>query len=75
MAWREPKAQLEIRDSGLGISEADQQNIFDEFAQVNNPARNNEAGLGLGLSIVKRLAELTLTPFGVHSKPAKGSTF
>ena len=75
VAWREARAQLEVRDSGLGISEADQQNIFNEFSQVNNPARNNESGLGLGLSIVKRLADLTQTPVGLNSKPAKGSTF
>ncbi|HRH06391.1 MAG TPA: HAMP domain-containing sensor histidine kinase, partial [Burkholderiaceae bacterium] len=59
VAWRQTRGRLEIRDSGLGISKEDQATIFNEFAQVNNPARNNEAGLGLGLSIVKRLAELT----------------
>jgi two-component system, sensor histidine kinase len=75
VAWRSARGRIEVRDSGLGISEADQQTIFQEFAQINNPARNNEAGLGLGLSIVKRLADLTQTPLGLNSKINKGSTF
>ena len=75
VAWRSARGRIEVRDSGLGISEADQQTIFQEFAQINNPARNNEAGLGLGLSIVKRLADLTQTPLGLNSKINQGSTF
>lgn len=75
VAWRCSRGRLEVRDSGLGISEANQQTIFDEFAQINNPARNNEAGLGLGLSIVKRLADLTQTPLGLNSRLGGGSTF
>jgi CheY-like chemotaxis protein len=66
---------LEVRDTGLGISSEHQLTIFDEFSQINNPARNNEAGLGLGLSIVKRLADLTETALGLSSKLGCGSTF
>ncbi|MBK9341410.1 MAG: hypothetical protein IPN04_12975 [Rhodoferax sp.] len=40
---------LKYAIAALGISKEDQATIFNEFAQVNNPARNNEAGLGLGL--------------------------
>lgn len=75
VAWRSARGRLEVRDSGLGINAADQLSVFQEFAQINNPARNNEAGLGLGLSIVKRLADLTKTPLGLSSKIGKGSTF
>lgn len=75
VAWRRARGILEVRDSGLGISEENQQTIFEEFAQINNPARNNEAGLGLGLSIVKRLADLTQTPLGLNSRLGTGSTF
>ena len=75
VAWRSARGRLEVRDSGLGISDANQHTIFDEFAQINNPGRNNEAGLGLGLSIVKRLADLTETPLGLNSKIGIGSTF
>jgi two-component system, sensor histidine kinase len=75
VGWRAARGQLEVRDSGLGISSADQATIFQEFAQLANTERNNEAGLGLGLSIVKRLAHLTHTPLGVRSAPGRGSTF
>jgi two-component system, sensor histidine kinase len=75
VAWRRARGRLEIRDSGLGISAVDQQTIFQEFAQLNNPSRNNEAGLGLGLSIVKRLADLTHSSVGVVSSLNKGSCF
>ena len=75
VAWRSMRGRLEIRDSGLGIAKEDQEAIFQEFAQINNPARNNEAGLGLGLSIVKRLAALSDTAIGVNSSLGKGSTF
>lgn len=75
VAWRSARARIEVRDTGLGISAEHQLTIFDEFAQINNPARNNEAGLGLGLSIVKRLADLTQTPLGLVSKLGQGSTF
>jgi two-component system, sensor histidine kinase len=75
IAWRGARARLEIRDSGEGISKADQQTIFQEFAQLNNPSKNNEAGLGLGLSIVKRLSDLTQTPLGLASELGAGSCF
>ncbi len=75
VAWRAARGRIEVRDTGLGISAKHQLTIFDEFAQINNPARNNEAGLGLGLSIVKRLADLTQTQIGLLSKLNHGSTF
>jgi two-component system, sensor histidine kinase len=75
IAFRATRHRLEIRDSGLGISKANQTVIFQEFAQLNNPSRNNEAGLGLGLSIVKRLSDLTHTPLGLSSEEQKGSCF
>lgn len=79
VGWRAARGQLEVRDSGQGISLAEQTTIFEEFAQLDNQERktqrHNEAGLGLGLSIVKRLADLTHTPLGLRSAPGRGSTF
>ncbi len=79
VGWRTARGQLEVRDSGLGISQEDQATIFQEFAQLSNLERstqpNNDVGLGLGLSIVKRLAQLTHTPLGLRSAPGRGSTF
>ena len=63
-----------IRDSGIGISSEDQQQIFEQFYQVShfNP---NIRGTGLGLSITKRLVELMGGTISVESKVSVGSTF
>jgi CheY-like chemotaxis protein len=49
--------------------------VFEEFYQVGNPERNSRKGLGLGLSIVKRLAQLLGTHAGMRSVLGRGSVF
>jgi signal transduction histidine kinase/CheY-like chemotaxis protein len=49
---------ITVRDTGRGIPKEEQQRIFDEFYQVDNPHRDRTQGLGLGLAIVKRLTSL-----------------
>lgn len=66
---------IEIRDTGCGISKIDQAQIFDEFVQLNNPARDRSKGIGLGLSIVKRLSELMEITVEVESTIKEGSVF
>lgn len=66
--------RLEVLDTGLGIDPDEIGNIFDEFRQVTAGATRPE-GLGLGLSIVKRTAELLGCDLDVDSKPGKGSAF
>ena len=51
-----PKVRIEIADTGSGISQPDQEKIFDRFYRVEN-AVHTEQGTGLGLSIVKRIIE------------------
>ncbi|AXF85339.1 Sensory/regulatory protein RpfC [Ephemeroptericola cinctiostellae] len=77
IGFRRARGRLEIRDSGIGIASEHQTQIFEEFHQVENSARkrNDGKGLGLGLSIVKRLAVLSNTAMGLHSSMAQGSTF
>ena len=67
--------ELTITDTGRGISECNQSLIFDEFHQLHNPERDRNKGLGLGLSICKRLAELIGTEIKVSSAVGKGSQF
>ena len=69
------RLRIEIWDSGVGIDSADLQAIFDEYHQVDNPARERNQGLGLGLSIVKRLGALLNHNVDVRSVPGKGSVF
>jgi CheY-like chemotaxis protein len=64
-----------VNDTGLGISEVDQESIYDEFSQLNNPERNRRKGLGLGLSIVKRSANLLGDAIELESTLGEGSVF
>ena len=66
--------RLEVLDTGLGIEPDEIGNIFDEFHQATAGATRPE-GLGLGLSIVKRTADLLGCDLDVDSKPGKGSAF
>ena len=64
---------LTVRDTGIGIPQDEQQRVFDEFYQLGNPERNRSQGLGLGLSIVKRLAELMQMQMVLRSEPGVGT--
>lgn len=66
---------LAVYDTGIGISDDDMQDIFDEFHQLHNPERDRSKGLGLGLAIVKRMADLLGSSLFVRSMPEKGSAF
>lgn len=66
---------LEVVDDGRGLSEAEQALVFEEFRQLHNPGRNSERGLGLGLAIVRQLAELLEHPLQLESQPGQGTRF
>lgn len=67
--------RIEVRDNGIGISAADQKNIFQEFFQIAQPELNANKGLGLGLSIVDRLVKLLGHRIELRSRPGAGTTF
>jgi signal transduction histidine kinase/CheY-like chemotaxis protein len=64
--------RLEVLDSGIGIATHEQERIFDEYYQI---AGINAQGLGLGLPIVKSLAEILGHNLGMRSKVGRGSAF
>ena len=66
---------IEVCDTGIGIPDEDLQSIFDEYHQLDNAARERSRGLGLGLSIVRRLGSLLGHRVRVRSQPGKGSVF
>jgi two-component system, chemotaxis family, CheB/CheR fusion protein len=72
---RGDKLRVEVWDTGIGVPEDQLQAIFEEFHQLNNPARERSKGLGLGLAIVGRLADLLRHTVDVRSRPGKGSVF
>ncbi|MBB3268371.1 two-component system CheB/CheR fusion protein [Azospirillum sp. OGB3] len=67
--------RVQVWDTGRGIPEGQLKAIFEEFHQVGNLGRDRRQGLGLGLSIVDRLALLLHHPIGVRSDPGRGSVF
>lgn len=67
--------EIQVCDTGLGIPEDQKAAIFEEFVQLNNPARDKAQGLGLGLAIVRRTAELLGHPLKLVSVPGRGSLF
>lgn len=66
---------LVVADTGVGLSSQDQNRIFDDFFQVNNPERQRDKGYGLGLSTVHRLCAALGYEIDVQSSPGKGSLF
>lgn len=65
---------VRVCDSGIGIPQSELGNIFQEFHQLANPERDREKGIGLGLSIVKRLLELLEENIVVNSAPGQGTS-
>jgi signal transduction histidine kinase len=66
---------VSVRDSGPGITEADQAKIFEEFQQAESSITREKGGTGLGLTISKRIVELHGGRIWVESSPGEGSTF
>ncbi|KAA0696228.1 hybrid sensor histidine kinase/response regulator [Halopseudomonas laoshanensis] len=71
----EQRVRLSVVDNGCGLSAAEQEQVFEEFTQLNNPARTLEKGVGLGLSICRQLMHLLEYPSGLISAPGQGSQF
>ncbi|MES2603784.1 MAG: response regulator, partial [Pseudomonadota bacterium] len=69
----QPCLQIEVTDTGIGIPEADQKNVFDAFVQTSHGARLD--GYGLGLSICKTLVTQMGGTLQLQSSPSQGSRF
>ena len=69
------KLRLEVWDTGIGIPAGQLEPIFEEFHQLDNAARERSRGVGLGLSIVKRICDLLGHAIDVRSWPGGGSVF
>jgi CheY-like chemotaxis protein len=70
-AW----VRLDVIDTGIGIPADRQAEIFEDFRQLDNPARDSSRGLGLGLAIVSRLASLLGAQVQVLSRVGRGTRF
>jgi signal transduction histidine kinase len=67
--------RIEVYDSGIGIPQDQQRNVFGEFYRLAGAERHGARGLGLGLAIVDRLCRLLDHPIDLSSQPGRGSRF
>ncbi|MGY4493490.1 transporter substrate-binding domain-containing protein [Pseudomonas sp. TE3610] len=65
--------QLQVSDTGIGISAEDRQRLFQPFVQVDPDSRRARSGTGLGLMISKSLCELMGANLALHSTPGQGT--
>ncbi len=70
---RAGRARVEVIDTGIGIDEAQQRDIFEPYRQAAGAAHRQ--GRGLGLAIVERIAKLLDHPIGLRSQVDRGSAF
>jgi signal transduction histidine kinase len=68
-------AEIVVRDTGIGIPEADQPRVFDRFYRVDKARSRALGGAGLGLSIVRWIVDVHGGEISVESAPGRGSKF
>lgn len=66
---------IKVKDTGIGVSKAQQKQIFDEFTQADENIEKQYGGYGLGLAITKKIVTLLNGHIFVESKPGAGATF
>jgi CheY-like chemotaxis protein/two-component sensor histidine kinase len=70
-----PELRIDVRDTGIGMPPEATKLIFEEYFQLDNPARDRSQGLGLGLAIVRHLSRLLGLDLSVESEMGRGTQF
>lgn len=71
----EQNVNIAVSDTGIGLTEEEARRLFNDFARIKNEKTRDIPGSGLGLSIIKKIADLYHGSVGVQSEPNVGSTF
>lgn len=69
------RVQIRVADTGIGLTEQEAEKLFGEFVRIKNEKTRNIHGSGLGLSIIKKIADLYAGDVSVSSRADEGSTF
>jgi signal transduction histidine kinase len=69
------RVTIYVRDEGVGLSESDQERIFERFYRVDDALSRRTQGTGLGLFLAKAIVEAHGGTMRVESQPGHGSTF
>ena len=72
---KDDQVQIRVADTGIGMTEEEADRLFGEFVRIKNEKTRSIDGSGLGLSIVKKIADLYDGDVAVSSRPGVGSTF
>jgi two-component system sensor histidine kinase/response regulator len=75
MSTADGRVRVEVADTGIGMTAEDCARLFEEFVRIKNEHTRNILGSGLGLSILRKLAQLYGGDVSVTSEPDVGSTF
>jgi PAS domain S-box-containing protein len=75
LGWRGDRVELAIRDTGVGIPEAELPKMFERFYRVKHVRSRTHEGTGIGLALVRELARLHGGDVAVESREGAGSTF
>ncbi|HEY2494273.1 MAG TPA: ATP-binding protein [Paenibacillus sp.] len=71
----EKRVEVEIKDSGIGMTEEELPRIFERFYKADKARSSSGGGSGLGLSLVKKIVEIHEGHVTVESRPSEGTTF
>lgn len=72
---QEGRVAISVSDHGIGLSEEDARHVFDRFFRAGDPLTRSVKGTGLGLTLVRQIAEAHGGSVAVRSAPGRGSTF
>jgi len=74
-ASKQPMIKISVLDTGVGIPNSELSAIFEEFHQLDNQTTEETKGVGLGLSIAKRIGQTLDHPINIESEVGRGSVF